>query len=208
MAWSFFPSILFLNFPNILQRTHIAFIIGQKEQFYYFQKPELHCSFNVGIQPRSCSWTESVKGPWECSWAQQQRLVIYGNLPWGWPHHWNLFNIILACKTSRDLWTKTWRLKSRERHGLMRKLLGLRPQEVQCIHLDFASLFCDQFLRKDYFSHLNLLRDNNSHNGPGFFLFPGPEWEYKMLLLLDKQEWVIGGENSGDITWTERRDYS
>lgn len=40
--WSFSPTILFLNFPNILQRTCIAFIVGQREQFYYFQKPKLH----------------------------------------------------------------------------------------------------------------------------------------------------------------------
>lgn len=30
------------------------------------------------------------------------RPVIYGNLPWGWPHHWNLCTINPAVRVSRD----------------------------------------------------------------------------------------------------------
>lgn len=58
----FFPPYFFEFSKYSTENIIIAFIIEQKGQFYYFQKPKLHCPFNVGTQPRPYSWTASGKG--------------------------------------------------------------------------------------------------------------------------------------------------
>lgn len=144
----FFPS-LYLEFSKY--STENTFIIGQEGQFSYFQKPKFHCPFNVGIQPRPCSWTASVKGPWECSGRSSEACHI-------WKPSMGMTSPLEFMQHKPCLWElaeisqKTWRVKRRERADLMRELVALGPKEVQCMYLRAKPVSGDQFLGKSHFS--------------------------------------------------------
>lgn len=138
---SLFPLHTSLNFPNILQGTCIVFIIGQREQCLLFSETKAPLPFQCGNPAKTLFLDSTSERASRMLVGTAAEDVIYGNLPRGWHHPWNLFKINLTARANRDLWIKPGDWKAQERIDLRKTTSGLWPEELLCICLGLLADF-------------------------------------------------------------------